>query len=384
MPSYEVFLYDIESVTQYSGYSGLEALLGYTVGQDLFPYSVLGDSDSDNPGANATFGNLTGTQITVTDDDGFYENLDDGITVGTGRQTTQEFVDILNPTGASYLEYAYTLTDPATGDSFKIYSVINYNYPGPNSSAAGFVSEQSIDPTVQYDISSPTLLSVLSGDDGNPFIEYSKLVACFAKGSLIRTDKGDVPIEHLKIGSKVLTKDHGYQNIRWIGVRRVDETELAAEPKLIPIRIRAGALGEGRPSADLMVSPQHRMLVASKIADRMFGEIEVFVSAKSLIALDGVEDAKDVSGVDYYHLMCDRHQIIFANDAPTESLYLGSQSVKSMTSEVRDEIFAIFPELHPRRSAAPPMPARSLIPNRRGQRLVQRHVKNQKALLRAD
>jgi len=209
MPSYEVFLYDLESVTQYSGHTGSESALGITAGQDLFPYTVFGDSDSDNPGATATFGNLTGTQITVTDDDGFYENLDDGITVGTGRQTTPEFVDTLNPTGASYLEYAYTLTDPGTGESFKIYSIINYNYPGPNSSAAGFVSEQSIDPTVQYDISSPTRVSAASGDDGNPFIEYSNLVTCFATGSLIRTDKGDVPVEDLRIGSNVLTQDDG-------------------------------------------------------------------------------------------------------------------------------------------------------------------------------
>jgi len=379
MPLYDVYLYDIESVTQFSGYTGTETLLGTTPGQDLFPYAVFGDSDSDNPGATATFGNLTGTKVTITDDDALYENLDDGITVGTGRQTTTEFIDILNPTGASYLEYAYWLTDPGTGNTFKIYSVINYNYPGPNSSAAGFVSEQVIDPTIQYVISSPTRASAISGNDGNPVVGYSSLVACFAKGSMIRTIKGEIPVEKLKPGDHVLTMDNGYQVVRWVGAKRLDHNELARNPKLQPIRIRSGALGQGCPSSDLVLSPQHRIFVASKIAGRMFSETEVLVPAKSLLSLEGVAVAKDIRFVTYYHFLCEQHQIVYSNRAPTESLYVGKECMKSMSTEAQEEICALFPEL----CSGPIVPARALIPNRLARKLALRHAKNQKPLLTA-
>ena len=78
-------------------------------------------------------------------------------------------------------------------------------------------------------------------------------VPCFTRGTLIKTDQGERPIEELAAGDMVLTMDHGYQPIRWIG-----SSKRAATGDLAPILIRKGALGNDR---DLRVSPQHRMLL---------------------------------------------------------------------------------------------------------------------------
>ncbi|MDT9702188.1 Hint domain-containing protein, partial [Streptomyces sp. P17] len=89
-----------------------------------------------------------------------------------------------------------------------------------------------------------------------------------------------------------------------------DAAALAANPHLRPVRIRAGALGAGVPARDLVVSPQHRVLLRSGIARRMFGASEVLVAAKQLLALDGVELASDLDSVTYVHFLFDRHQIV--------------------------------------------------------------------------
>jgi len=147
------------------------------------------------------------------------------------------------------------------------------------------------------------------------------------------------------------------------------------------VRIRAGALGQGLPERDLMVSPQHRMLVQSRIARRMFDQDEVLVAAKHLTGLDGVEIADDVTEVTYIHFLCDRHEVVFAEGAPSESLYTGAQALKSVSPEAREEIFTLFPELRDCAPEALPTPARKLGKGRVCQNLIARHVKNEKPVV---
>ncbi|WP_353143118.1 Hint domain-containing protein, partial [Paracoccus sp. (in: a-proteobacteria)] len=88
---------------------------------------------------------------------------------------------------------------------------------------------------------------------------------CFIAGTLILTADGEVPIEQIGVGDLVQTRDNGLQPVRWIGSQKLGAAELAAMPKLQPIRVKAGALGPDAPRQDLLVSPQHRVLVRSKI-----------------------------------------------------------------------------------------------------------------------
>ncbi|MFC5738247.1 Hint domain-containing protein [Sinirhodobacter huangdaonensis] len=204
-------------------------------------------------------------------------------------------------------------------------------------------------------------------------------VPCFAGGTRIRTRRGEIAVEALRVGDSVLTVDDGYQPIRWIGSRHLSSGDLAMSPQLRPIRIRSGALGAGVPEVDLVVSPQHRVLVQAAVAERMLGEAEVLVAAKHLLALDGVEVAGAMAGITYWHILFDGHQLVFSAGAVTESLYTGSEALKSVSTAARDEIFALFPQLL---AGVRPSPARPLVPGRLAARLAERISLNGKALVR--
>ena len=206
-------------------------------------------------------------------------------------------------------------------------------------------------------------------------------LVCFAGGTLIQTDRGDVAIEDLEVEDIVLTVDSGYQQIRWIGKKHVESKVLTDQPKLKPIRIKAGSLGDGLPKQDLMVSPQHRILISSRIAARMFGSEEVLVAAKHLVALPGIDIAEDIDSVDYYHMLFDDHQIVWSNGARSESLYTGPEALKALSQAARDEVMALFPELADVNYKA--MACRPMTTGRMGRQLAIRHEKNGKELVQA-
>jgi Ca2+-binding RTX toxin-like protein len=201
-------------------------------------------------------------------------------------------------------------------------------------------------------------------------------VTCFARGTMIESDRGPVVIEELQRGDRIETLDHGFQTIRWIGSRRILADELEANPKLRPIRIQAGALGRGLPVADVLVSPQHRVLVSSKIAERMFGMREVLVPARQLLQIAGIDVAEDVDFVEYFHFLFDRHQIVFAEGAAMETLFTGIEALKAVSPEARREIFEILPDLMKLNAETLPEPARPIREGRIVRKMVSRHVQN--------
>jgi Ca2+-binding RTX toxin-like protein len=201
-------------------------------------------------------------------------------------------------------------------------------------------------------------------------------VICFAAGTLVKTIAGDVAVDDLQVGFRVLTMDAGYQMIRWIGSRHLSAAELAAQPNLRPIRIAAGALGRNAPETDLIVSPQHRILVRSNVAERMFGMREVLVPAKLLLDFPGVDVIDDAGGVTYWHFLFDAHQVVFANGMPAESLFTGPEALKSVGEGARREILAIFPQLADLDVNALPGAARHLAKGKKARQMVWRMVKN--------
>ena len=197
-------------------------------------------------------------------------------------------------------------------------------------------------------------------------------VICFARGTRILTPRGEIAVEALRPGDFITTMDAGPQVLRWIGMRRVGAAELAREPGLNPVHIRAGSFGHGMPHRDLTVSPQHRILLRSRIVERMTGEAEALLAAKHMTGLDGVEQARGCEEVDYFHLLFDRHQILFAEGAPAESLLFGTETRKTLAAGAEKEILAVLPGL----ALAPPAPARRLMDGRTGRSLIRRMKKN--------
>lgn len=204
---------------------------------------------------------------------------------------------------------------------------------------------------------------------------------CFTEGTLISTLDGERRVESLEVGDLVWTVDHDFQPVRWIGSRQCGRERLAVQPSLRPIRISAGALGDGQPASDLLVSPQHRVLVRSNIAQRMFGCPEVLVAARQLLELDGIAIADSAEKVTYFHILFDRHELVLSNGAVTESLFTGAEALKSMGAPAREEIFAIFPEL--RNGEESLMAARTLVSGRMGRKLAERHHRNRKKMVSA-
>lgn len=188
---------------------------------------------------------------------------------------------------------------------------------------------------------------------------------------MISTQKGPRAIQELVVGDLVKTQDHGFQAIRWIGA-----THCVARDGLRPVHIRAGALGINLPAQDLVVSQQHRILARSRIAQRITGDLEAFVAAKFLLDLEGVSLGPVGEVVTYYHLLLDRHEVIYANGMPTESLMTGEQALYSIGQDSVSEITSLFPDL----MMTAGIPARPILEGANRKQLIARHVKNNKAL----
>jgi Ca2+-binding RTX toxin-like protein len=177
------------------------------------------------------------------------------------------------------------------------------------------------------------------------FSEIESIVPCFTPGTSIATPRGEILVEDLMVGDKIITRDNGIQEIRWIGAKRMDGRELQNNPHLQPVLIQKGSLGNGLPERDMLVSPNHRMLVNNDRVALYFEENEVLVSAKHLVnPSEGVQTIASM-GTTYIHFMFDNHEVVLSNGAWTESFQPGDYSLKGIGNSQRNEIFELFPEL---------------------------------------
>ncbi len=134
------------------------------------------------------------------------------------------------------------------------------------------------------------------------------VVVCYYPGTGIRTPAGDVPVERLCIGDSVMLADGRVLPVRWIG-RNTVSTRFADPLRVLPIRIRAGALGENRPERDLLVSPQHAVLVE-----------DILIQAGALVnGLSVLREAQVPETFVYYHVEVSEHALILAEGLPAES-----------------------------------------------------------------
>lgn len=176
------------------------------------------------------------------------------------------------------------------------------------------------------------------------FAEIEDVIPCFTPGTVIATPKGERLVQELQVGDRIITRDNGLQEIRWIGRRDLSGRELMSAPHLKPVLIRAASLGHGLPERDMMVSPQHRVLINNERSALYFDDREVLAAAKHLTGIEGV-DPVETRGVSYIHFMFDQHEVVLSNGAWTESFQPGEQVLDGMGSAQRVEIFDLFPEL---------------------------------------
>lgn len=176
----------------------------------------------------------------------------------------------------------------------------------------------------------------------NNFVD---LAFCFAHGTEIETETGIVEVSDLRVGDRVVTRDNGLQEVKWIGSRYLSKIHLAGNPNLCPITIKKGALSQNIPSKNLTVSPQHRVLICDWRAELLYGCKEVLVPTKALVNDGSISISHFDAGVTYYHILCDEHQLLNGNGCWSESFHPGEEGIRAVSEEARAELLEIFPEL---------------------------------------
>ena len=136
----------------------------------------------------------------------------------------------------------------------------------------------------------------------------TEAVACYCRGTLILTERGEVPVEDLAIGDKVMTATRAPRPIKWIGRRSYGGRFVIGRKDILPICIKAGALADHLPRRDLWISPHHAMYLEG-----------VLIEARDLVNGLSIVQAEHVETVEYFHIELDRHDVIIAEGAASES-----------------------------------------------------------------
>ena len=192
--------------------------------------------------------------------------------------------------------------------------------------------------------------------EGEPLLRDAagrpEALAAYVSGTVIDTPDGLRPVETLAAGDAVTTLGNGSRPLRWVGQRRVEAVELLAHPGLRPVAFGPGALGNAR---ELLVSPQQRVLIDDWRAAVYFGEDRVLVAAQALVDDQAARVVLPRSGVDYVMLFCDRHEVLLAEGALSESFHPGEAGLEALPPAERARLAGVCPEpdLLRRRAAFP-------------------------------
>lgn len=175
------------------------------------------------------------------------------------------------------------------------------------------------------------------GGDNDGTSPYTDFIACFEAATLIDTKSGAVAAKDISQGCMIRTRDAGFQPARWVGHAHV----AAQKGNCAPVVFAPGTIGN---TSELVLSPEHRVFFQDARAALLFGSAEILIAAKHLVGLPGV--TRRPSGrVHYVHIMCDAHQIIYANGATCESFYLSHNAVSAIDAAQREHLLTLFPSL---------------------------------------
>ncbi len=250
---------------------------------------------------------------------------------GTWQQTT----DIGGTDTQLIWDYTFEVSDGTT--TWRI-GVIDVDLDNDNQIEAGaengyFLVFPDGMPPADTDL---TVGGIVENDDFTPHLDLGASVVCFAAGTQIETKHGPRAVETLGAGDLVMTRDAGLQPLRWAGA-----TQVPAVGDLAPIVISAGVLGN---DTELVVSPQHAVLLTDWRAELLYGEPEVLVRAIDLLGHDGVY-RRPGGIVTYCHILFDAHHVVQAAGIWSESLYPGDMALQTINPVARSEIETLFPDL---------------------------------------
>ncbi len=301
-----------------NGFSGFSGNIGLSLGTNGYGYTwsqsgtiapdtldavgvfeheiteVLGRADTG--GANNTYNPLDFFRYTSADGGG-------GDPIGSAAGTIdQPFASTYDAAANSYFSY--------DGKS------VTLQYDSPSAVSAGedvadwnqpTVGADSFDGASTYGVSNPVSTTDLQELNVLGYDEVAQ-VTCYLAGTSILTDRGDVAVQDLSIGDLVMTVSGTFRPIKWLGHRQIDLMR-HPDPSLVrPIRIRANAISDGRPHRDLLISPDHAILLD-----------DLLIPARLLINGASIVPEVTTPRVVYYHVELDNHDILYAEGLPAES-----------------------------------------------------------------
>lgn len=301
--------------------------------------TVYGEDDDDTIYGDAGNDELHGG----LDDDEIYGGAGDDTIYGDEGQDHLEGGDdrdlfIVDSAEKGAGDYIHGNSGGDDWDTLDLTGVGNFRLVNTRPDDDGARPSNGIDGTVEFLDGDGKLTGSLD------FYNIEEIIPCFTPGTLIATPRGERRVEELSAGDRIITRDNGIQEIRWIGAKALNGRQMAVNEHLKPVLIQKGALGHGLPERDMLVSPNHRMLVNNEKTMLYFEEREVLVAAKHLTGLPGV-DVVNALHTTYIHFMFDRHEVVLSDGAWTESFQPGELTLDGVGNAQRNEIYELFPEL---------------------------------------
>lgn len=298
--------------------------MAYAYAPDALVYNAGSNSWSLKPGYDHTVDRV---EINIWDDDGYLDGDRSANEVGEDSNQYGEVRDMggnLTASGTIYDEYYYEVAKPGGGSIYLEQIEIGGVHVG------WLVTEPLVEGQNYTEIGSGDVDDNIGGDDDEGGVDttllYSDIasVPCFGAGTMIATEEGALPIDWIRPGDMVLTRDNGYQPVLWVG--RCDLAEETADDDLRLIEINTNAFGDALPERTLRVTANHRVLLHSHVLDLHFGSCEMFAAAKHLVDGKRIVQPETPDRTVVYHLLLSDHEVILAEGLWVESL-LASEAV---------------------------------------------------------
>jgi hypothetical protein len=234
--------------------------------------------------------------------------------VGTAVGVTALMLDASNVTATFGTDASNDLTVTINGATQVLTSIGDYQSPSAFTYASGgttyLLSNGPVAPSNVADLTVGNLTALVGGlGDVGLTQGANDYVACYLAGTLILTDRGEIPVETLSIGDFVVTGSGALRPIKWIGMRRYDGDSFARRSiGIMPIRIQRGALADNVPRRDLYVSPRHALFIDGALFPAGY-----LVNGTSICAIESIES------IQYFHVELDSHDVILAEGAAAET-----------------------------------------------------------------
>tara|TARA_R110001583_G_scaffold188237_1_gene350207 strand:+ start:119047 stop:120141 length:1095 start_codon:yes stop_codon:yes gene_type:complete len=310
------------------------------------PFHSNATADLSDVGTSFVIG--SGPQhLEVTDDEGIFEDADSsqdltnsttlgGTTFAAGTEVENEYSYIVRPVGGA--------TDGSEDVTIYAFEV--------SGDVLGMASDGYLTPGVTYEI--------IARDSSDPQVAYADMFVCFGAGMRIQTPDGPRRVETLRVGDRVMTRDHGPRPILWRGASvvpgRGSQAAICFGPQA---RLALGASAGGElPDGGLITSPHHRMFWTDADLGPRLVPAKAFVGWKDVRRLPRARQT-------YVHLLLERHVLVRAEGIWCESFNPGPQALRQLSPNQRAEVMTLCPEARDSRAFRDLFPVERVGPFRR-------------------